>query len=233
MPNRIIICACVFGIMSVLSTSTGAQQTSAAPRLVIGLDLSVSNPLVEDPAFALKLAERVADEIQDLPVRSTVMIRTFGDNDATANTLQIDEVISARNKPEAVAESVGVLIAQVPSLVESGKLEAQQNTNILGFLQTMVDAIGECQTPTTFILLSDGLEDSEYARLANPSEMLPSVDMRPPRDRRYKCDELQILGLGQGLQKFEDIERLRERWQTWAATGSDRPFKTFVGLSDW
>jgi len=233
MPNRLAVCAVVFGIMSVLPAAAPAQQAGAAPRLVIGLDLSVSNPLVEDPAFALKLAERVADEIQDLPVRSKVMIRTFGDNDATANTLQIDEVISARNKPEAVAESVGVLIAQIPSLVENGKLEAQQNTNILAFLQTMVDAVGECQTPTTFILLSDGLEDSEYARLADPGQTLPSVDMRPPNDRRYKCDALKILGLGQGLQKFEDIEHLRARWETWAATGSDRPFKTFVGLSDW
>lgn len=233
MMLRFAQCAFVFGIMSVLPVSEAAEHSAAAPRLVIGLDLSVSNPLVEDPAFALKLAERVADEIQDLPMRSTVMIRTFGDNDATANTLQIDEVISARNKPETVAESVGVLIAQVPSLVESGKLEAQQNTNILAFLQTMVDAIGECKTPTTFILLSDGLEDSEYARLANPDATLPAVDMRPPKDRRYKCDALQILGLGQGLQKFEDIEHLRARWEAWAATGSDRPFKTFVGLSDW
>ena len=221
------------GWLQTVPTVIAADQPDAAPRLVIGLDLSVSNPLVEDANFALKLAERVADEIEGLPVRSTVMIRTFGDNDSTANVLQIDEIVSARNKPEMIAESVGVLIAQVPSLVKDGKLQAQQSTNILAFLQTMVAAIGECQTPTTFILLSDGLEDSEYARLANPGDTLPNVDMRPPKDRRYKCNELQILGLGQGLQKFEDIEALRSRWENWAVTGGDRPFKTFVGLTDW
>ena len=230
---RAIVSYCLLVLVLSGPQVQASNHINPAPRLVIGLDLSVSNPLVEDANFALKLAERVADEIEDLPVRSTVMIRTFGDNDATANTLQIDEVVTARNKPERIAESVGVLIAQVPSLVAQEKLQAQQSTNILAFLQTMVDAIGECKTPTTFILLSDGLEDSEYARLSNPDDTLPSVDMRPPKDRRYKCNELQILGLGQGLQKFEDIEHLRGRWETWALSGSDRPFKTFVGLSDW
>lgn len=209
-----------------------AESKQRAPRLVIGLDLSESNPLITNPQFALKLAERVADEIETLPVRAEVLVRTFGDNDAAANTMQINEVISARNKSDAVAEDVGLLIASMPTLVAEGKIPAQSTTNIIAFLQTMHEAIGECKTPTRFILLSDGLEDSEYARLRLASSQLPPIVIKPPQDKRYKCDELQILGLGQGLNKYEDIDRLRETWKTWAV-GRERPFKSFVGLNDW
>ncbi len=217
----------------VVSFGVNAQQNgdSEARRLVIGLDLSRSNPLVENPAYAQKLADRVATEIKRLGLRSEVLVRTFGDLDPALNTLSIQEVVSARNRPEAIAASVSTIVANVPRLVEDGKLSAQENTNIIAFIKTMHDAVGECKTPTAFILLTDGLEDSEYARLRDPGSTLPQIDIRPRIDRRYKCDELQILGLGQGLETQASIDRLRAAWAAWAV--GDGPFETFLGLNDW
>ena len=56
--------------------------------------------------------------------------------------------------------------------------------------------------------------------------------IKAPQDKRCKCDELQILGIGQGFKSYEDIERLKDEWESWAV-GRERPFKTFLGLNDW
>lgn len=230
-PRPIVYWIALSGAALALATSVSAAETTEARRLVIGLDLSLSNPLVENPAYAQKLADRVAAEIKGLGLRSEVLVRTFGDLDPALNTLSIQETVSARNRPEVIAGSVSTIVTNVPRLVENGKLNAQESTNIIAFIKTMHDAIGECKTPTTFILLTDGLEDSEYARLRDPASSLPQVDIRPRTDKRYKCDELQILGLGQGLQTQAAIDALRETWVAWAV--GDGPFETFLGLNDW
>ena len=209
-----------------------AAQTSSPERLVIGLDLSESNPLVANPEYARKLAERVSDRIAPLPLKSEVLIRTFGSIDATANTLQVNEVISTRSRPEDVAASTELLIASVPALAAEGRLKIQSETNIVAFIRTMIDAVGECETNTTFILLTDGLEDSSYARLDFADTALPDIDIKPPNDRRYKCEELQILGLGEGLDNLDAVDDLRSKWEAWA-TDRNRPFKRFSGLRDW
>jgi len=228
-PTRLSLGLCVLILLVVCAAA--APSKPQAQRLVIGLDLSASNPLVAKPSFAQKLAKRVGKRIRALPLRSTVLIRTFGDSDGTRNALRINEVVSARNRPETIAASVELLIASVPQLVTDGRLKTQSSTHIIGFIKTMHLAIGECRTPTTFILLSDGLEDSEYARLKKPGAHLPHLDIRAPQDKRFKCDELQILGLGEGLPRQADVERLRTEWQSWAS--GDGPFQRFSGLRDW
>ena len=91
-----------------------AEATEEARRpqtVVIGLDMSKSNPLVEDSAYAARVAQRTTAEIGDLPLKSRVMLRTFGSYDIGANALKIDEVISARSKPQSVAEGMSAIIA--------------------------------------------------------------------------------------------------------------------------
>lgn len=229
---RGVMAATLIGIFHLSPLSHVAAQTSEHERLVIGLDLSESNPLVANEQYAAKLSERVGDKIRSLSLKSEVLIRTFGVVDSTRNTLQINEIVSMRNRPEAIARSAEVLISNVPGLVAQGQFETQEETNIIGFIQTMVQAIGECETKTTFILLTDGLEDSSYARLKDPNAHLPLVEIKPPDDRRRKCHELQILGLGEGLNNVVEVERIRTEWQNWA-TGRGRPFKRFIGLRDW
>ncbi len=195
-------------------------------RLIIGLDLSQSNPIVSDKAFARKLAERVSSMIVGSGFASEIRVRTFGSYETSANNFHYDAVLSTHQRPEAVAAEVAKLIANTPALVESGVWRAQAKTNILAFLDNAGAAFGCAGMPTTIVLLSDGMEDSEYAHLARANAGLPA-----PEDTPFKgCAELQILGLGQGQDSPEKTHQLRGEWSRWAQAAG---FGSFVGLNDW
>lgn len=203
------------------------QQSELAPRrVIVGLDLSKSNPLITDPDFATKVAARISDVVAKLGFRSEVHVRTLGNYDASSNGFYFDAVLSTRERPEEVAAEVQKLIAGTPLLVRSGKWHAQNKTNILAFLDNASQSIGCAGLPTTIILASDGIEDSEYARLANAKSHLPAPDGKPFAG----CAELQILGLGQGTRSPVETVRLRREWTGWAKAAG---FQRFQGLNDW
>src|ERR1700753_2402624 len=166
------------------------EEEAAIParRLIIGLDISKSNPLVDDEQFAAKVAARIANTVRTLGPASEVHVRTFGSYDASSNNFYYNAVISARNRPEHVAAEIQKLIAGTPYLVKSGKWRSQMNTNILAFLDNQSQSIGCAGLPTTVVLASDGIEDSEYTRLERHDAHLPPPAGRPLR----RCAEIDI-----------------------------------------
>ncbi|MDX5366043.1 MAG: hypothetical protein LPK88_06330 [Alphaproteobacteria bacterium] len=220
LPGLILVCGFLAGV-----SAAHAADASATPQtVVIGLDISKSNPLVEDSAYAARVAKRLTGEIDKLPVRSRLMVRTFGAYDSSANPLKIDEVISARARPETVAEGVSALVAAMPQLVAEGKLEAQDWTYILSFMETMSHQVDCTAGDVRFILLTDGFEDSEEARLRRGGT-LPS-----PQPIFAGCNELMMLGVGQGGGSPAVTARAREQWESWAKAAG---FSRFTGLYDW
>lgn len=197
-----------------------------AQRIVIGLDLSKSNPLIADPQFAAKVGVRVADMVRNLGFASEVHVRTFGSFDARANPFYYDTLISARARPETVAAEIARLIAGTPQLVAEGKWKAQGRTNILAFLDNVSRSQGCQGLPTTIVLATDGIEDSQFARLDEPDEHLPDPDGKPFAG----CAALQILGLGEGTRSPVKTARLRAEWTRWAKAAG---FARFEGLNDW
>jgi hypothetical protein len=197
-----------------------------ASRVVIGIDLSKSNPITENPEFAAKVGARVASIVSKLGFASEVHVRTFGTFDATANPFYYDTMISARSRPEAVASEVERLIAGTPMLVSSGKWKAQGRTNILAFLDNVSRSEGCGGMPTTIILATDGIEDSQFARLDDAADHLPDPDGRPFAG----CADLQILGLGEGTRSPVKTARIRAEWTRWA---HEAGFGHFEGLNDW
>ncbi len=179
---------------ALVEASLNEEAALAPRRVVIGIDISKSNPLVDDQAFAAKVAARIANIVRRLGMASEVHVRTFGSYDASSNNFYYDALISARNRPEVVAAEIHKLIAGTPQLVRSGKWRSQENTNILAFLDNVSQSIGCGGLPTTVVLASDGIEDSDYVRLQNSGAHLPAPDGRPFRG----CSEMQILGIGQG-----------------------------------
>ena len=119
-----------------------------------------------------------------------------------------------------------VAAAPAPMLVRQGKWQAQGHTNILAFLDNVSNSIGCSGVPTTIILASDGIEDSEYARLGRADAHLPAPDGRPFAG----CSDLQILGLGEGGRSPSETVRLRGEWNRWAHAAG---FARFQGLNDW
>lgn len=206
--------------------SAPALADGPQPRtVVIGLDLSTSNPLVKDDAYAARVAARTAAELQALPLKSRVMLRTFGSYDGSANTLKIDQVISAHARPEDVAGGMAALIANVPKLVKEGKLKAQGKTSIVPFLETEAELVDCKASSVHIILLTDGFEDSEYATLTKRGGRLPA-----PAPIFAGCDRLLILGLGQGAGSPSATLHLRKEWTAYAEKAG---FRDFTGLYDW
>jgi hypothetical protein len=211
---------------NIVQASLTEEAAIAPRRIVIGIDISKSNPLVDNAAFADKVAVRISNIVKGLGMASEVHVRTFGSYDASSNNFYYDAVISARNRPEVVAAEIRKLIAGTPTLVRSGKWVSQKNTNILAFLDNVSQSIGCAGMPTTVVLASDGIEDSEYVRLQNTGAHLPAPEGRPFRG----CAEMQILGLGQGTRSPVVTTRLRSEWTRWAGAAG---FGHFLGLNDW
>ena len=134
----------------VLQPAAYVEQARTRPeRIIVGIDLSASNPLVADPVFAAKVADRIAARIQKLGFHSEVHVRTLGNFDASSNGFYYDTVLSIRARPEDVAAEVRKLIAGTPLLVSKGKWKAQAKTNILAFLDNVSQSIGCAGLPTT------------------------------------------------------------------------------------
>ncbi|MFZ3035081.1 MAG: hypothetical protein WA138_13840 [Parvibaculum sp.] len=215
-----------FGTGAARANEASDQGVVGPKTYLIGLDLSKSNPLVRDKGYAVRAAARTAKEIAVLPLKSRVMLRTFGSYDGSANGLKIDQVISSHARPDAVAKGIATIIASVPQLVDEGKLKAQDKTNIVPFLDTMSQVVDCGQSEVHVVLLTDGFEDSEYAHLTRYGGKLPL-----PGQPAYKgCDELLILGLGQGGGSPSTTKRLRASWQAYAEAAG---FQQFYGLYDW
>ncbi|HEY4345595.1 MAG TPA: hypothetical protein VGN05_14695 [Parvibaculum sp.] len=214
------------GLLSLAAFAAQADEPVRPQTYVIGLDLSKSNPLVKDDGYAARAGARAAKELVALPLKSRVMLRTFGSYDASANGLKVDQVISSHARPDAVAQGIAALIANVPRLVREGKLKAQGKTNIVPFLDTMAEVVDCRTTQVHVVLLTDGFEDSEYAKLTRAGGKLPA-----PETAAYEgCDELLILGLGQGGGSPSATARLRKEWQAYAVKDG---FGRFNGLYDW
>jgi hypothetical protein len=213
-----------------LSAAVGIPSAFAKGKphqtVLIGLDLSRSNPLVVDSLYARKVADRVGPMIKSMKIYDEVKIRTFGSYDPRDQPLHIDQIVSARVLPDEVAEVTTGVIAGVPTLVQRGTLKVQESTHILGFLDNMAQIV-DCQKRETIIVLaSDGIEESAEAKLTTERGVLPKPQGRPFAG----CAALQILGLGVGQKNPQLTTHLRAQWEAWAKAAG---FEKFEGLNDW
>jgi hypothetical protein len=223
--------AFVGALAAIIVHANPAPGTASAnpPRtIVIGVDLSGSNPLVRDDAFAYKVSERLRPVIAGLAPHSRVILRSFGSYNSRANSpLTLDILIAPKTaRAEDMATLISSVIAGVPQMVRQGRLQTQMSTNIVPFLLN-VSRIVDCRAmPTHVFLASDGLEDSQVANLQRRSATLPAPQVAPFPG----CEELVILGIGRGLNSPADTERLRGEWAFWAQAAG---FRSFQGLNDW
>lgn len=205
--------------------------------LIIGIDLSRSNPVIKDKSFAAKVAQRIQPMIAGLGPKSKIVLRTFGSYDVSVNQLKLDQSIAAkRNLAPDVANLVSGIIAGVPTLVANGKLKAQNETNIVAFLDNM-SKVAQCKTATTRVILAtDGIEDSELANLNRRGNkdglpVLPAPKAKPDGTAPFLgCEEFVILGLGQGTDSPQKTQFLTDEWARFATAAG---FKKATLLNDW
>lgn len=204
--------------------------------LIIGIDLSRSNPVIKDKAFAAKVAQRIRPMIEGLGPKSKIVLRTFGSYDVSVNQLKLDQSIAAkRNLAPDVAKLISGIIAGVPTLVATGKLKPQNETNIVAFLDNMAK-VAQCnKTTTRVILATDGIEDSELANLNRKGKdglpVLPAPKAKTDGTAPFKgCEEFVILGLGQGTDSPQKTQFLTDEWARYAGAAG---FKKTTLLNDW
>ena len=109
--------------------------------------------------------------------------------------------------------------------MKRGQLDTQNYTNILAFMEELSIELDCKELPTQIILITDGIEDSEYVRLIHRDAKLP----RPKRIFK-NCYELQILGVGRGITSPTETNRIREQWKKWAKSAG---FAKFTAVNDW
>lgn len=210
--------------------SAFAYEPSANPpqTIVIGIDLSSSNPLIRDDGFAGRVAARVQPMIAALAPHSRVLLRSFGAyNSASNNALTLDIVIAPKTaRAEDMARLIGGVIGGLPQMVRQGRVQVQNSTNIVPFLMNISKSVDCHAMPVHVILASDGVEDSQVAKLSRRSATLPAPLSAPFPG----CEELMILGIGRGLNSPGDTERLYGEWQFWSQAAG---FRRFTGLNDW
>ena len=119
--------AVLVGGLAFLASNAGANMPPPAitnpPRtVIIAIDLSASNPLIRDPGFAAKVAERIKPFISNLAPRSKVMLRSFGAYNSNANApLFLDITIAPKTaRAEDIAKLVSGVVAGVPQMVQQG-----------------------------------------------------------------------------------------------------------------
>lgn len=196
-----------------------------ADMLSIGLDLSGSVPLVTDSVFANHVAEYLRDSINKLKIGDHVQLRTFGLYGMSNNIRRLDVTISRRDRPSQVATAVYTIVRSVPKLVGSGKLQAQGETNILGYLDGEARLLSCASEPTEIILVTDGVENSDLIRgqdLISGKGKLPTSTGHPLAG----CS-MTIIGIGQLAKgaSAKTTQKLVSAWAEWADSAGTREFK--------
>lgn len=201
-------------------------DAQAAMTVIIGLDNSNSAPLVVDKTFPKQAAKRVYDLIKNLKYGDNVILRSFGEYIKRKNTLTQDFHLTRRLNPEAVARSVGKFIAGFGA--NGHKIEEEQTTNILGFLENMVAEYSCSDHDVLFILLSDGLEFSE---LSNSYEIVKTGKGKLPKLEfsDFQSCGLQIWGFGYGIGPA-GVQNLKHAWFAWT---KEAGFKKPKLSNDW
>lgn len=213
-------------LLLIVSASAAQAQDR---HVIIGLDVSDSTPLISDKAYAARAVSAVSDMLSGLEAGDQVLIQTIGNYGMAENPLNFEWTVSRRTPAIKLRRIVTSLIARLPKLVESGKLEAANSTNLVGFLE-MASYSVDCETETTsFVLLTDGIEWSSRTNgraLAAGNASLPA----PPEDSLKGCD-LTMIGIGQTVKGADPAvtANLIKAWKTWSVTAgcTFRPIPMF------
>lgn len=227
-------------LAAALGTAFPARAAAAEPTLlIIGVDISQSNPLVLGPqmdGLRARARERVREAIGSLELGSIIMIRTFGDNAAMHPALGRPDspelivyprhpVPAFRSMATARAALADAYVARVDAAIAAATAAPDPYTRIRRFLRDSLVAVNDkadftdpvrqivTQRRVKFLLLTDGVEDDPPVRLLRGSA-LGAPGFTIPR-----CSELRMVGFGQAERTMPaaQLTHLQEEWQAWSA----------------
>ena len=187
---------------TVISILLGASVSTTAQTLTIGLDMSLSNPLVTDKAFSQQVAGYVAQQIKPMRAKDQVVIMPFGARDNVAN-LHSKHIAIKRHKQAKTAKAVAHHIINF----SAQKSNAQQATNILAWLE-FNDF--NCAGGGTIIAVTDGIESSETL---NPKAFITGKAALPKPDEFHQLQGCNVVFYGLGVGRpAKEAKIIRRAW---------------------
>lgn len=180
--------------------------SSQSATLTIGIDLSGSNPLLSQEAFAAQAGQHAAEAIKRLKEGDVVRVRTFGARSDAANLPVHSATIGRRNRPSEVGNAVAAYLRRLPG--QAGK--GQPSTNILAFLE-LGSGFG-CETNGAVLLITDGIESSS---VVSAKALLDGKAVLPAPGPNLRGCALTFYGLGAGWE-LQQVKNLKVAWSQWA-----------------
>ena len=183
-----------------------ATLPAQAATLSLAIDVSASNPLISHPNFADSAGRFVAARIETLKPGDTVRIQTLGSPGDPSNIRTDVLQISRRLRPQKAAVAVLNYIRSLPKREDV----AQSSTNLLRYLE--YGSGFDCANQGQIILLTDGLESSEWF---SGHGLLDGTRSLPAAEVDLSGCTLTMYGLGAGL-SGPAVKHLRNAWRNWS-----------------
>lgn len=187
--------------------SLAVSLPAFSKTLTIGIDESVSNPLVLSEVHAKGAAQYVRSQITALQPGDWVRVRSLGDR-SSAHFASETIRITRSNRADKVADMVARYVASLPTIPLAG----QNETNILAFLEF---GQFDCANAGRILLLTDGIESSATV---DERSLFAGKALPPPEANALTGCEITMFGFGQsrdGSIPPQVIKTLRTAWVTW------------------
>ena len=210
-----------FGLFAIASlTGCGSGESSSKfdnrRHLLIGIDISGSNKLIEDQKIANKAAAKIKDSVSLFNLGDSVYIRTFGSY-GMSNNLRSDYKVDRKEPPKKIAENLERFVKNLPQVVAEGRWPPGGTTHLVAFLEDESELL-DCQNPNTEIwLFSDGIEASPGV---SPRALeLGKIQLPKARTQSLRGCTVTMFGIGQTHDKPPSRNKTRnliDAWDTWS-----------------
>ncbi len=207
-----------------LLASVSVSAPVSAKTLVIGLDISSSNPLIHSDSYARYIGGLLGDRVLELDYGDVVVIETFGiHGELLSRRAELE--ISKRLRHKKVAHFVRQLVAALPEAVRKGQLEPHGATNIMSFLRTRSERHG-CRNGLALLVATDGAESSDV--VDEKALRAGKAGLPAPSDSYLDGCEVGLFGVGEGVESLVS-ERLRKQWRDYLQAAGAAPVRVDEG----
>jgi len=201
-----------------------ASSGASAKTLVIGLDISTSNPVIHNDSYASYIGKLLGDRVQQLDFGDTVVIETFGHHGELLSR-RTEITISKKLRHKKVAHFVRQLVAALPKAVRKGKLQPHPATNIISFLRTRAERHG-CGKGLSLLVATDGAESSDV--VDEKALRAGKASLPAPSDSFLEGCEVGLFGVGEGAESLVS-QRLRKQWRDYLDAAGAEPVRVDEG----
>ena len=199
---------------AMLTLSAGAN----AQNLTIGLDLSLSNPLVADPSFSKEALEFIAEHIEPMKAKSQVKIKLLGARDNTTVIKTKTFKIKRRGQAKTLKEVAAYILRQ-----SQDKSKFQQATNLVSWLE-FNDF--KCAQGGKVIVVTDGIEASEYV---SGQDFITGKRDLPKPDKHHKLKDCDVYFYGVGVGRLaKETKIIRDAWINYFEQAGVKSFTAII-----